>query len=324
MSSQPLLAVHDLRTYLLTRDGIVRAVDGVSFHLEAGETLGLVGESGSGKTITALSILRLLPKPTGKIVEGQIFFEGQDLLRMPEREFARWRGSRVAMILQDPMTALNPVLSIGYQVGEGPRLHRGLRGTRLLGEVLRLLELVRIPAAQHRIRAYPHQMSGGMRQRIVTAMAISTNPCLLIADEPTSALDVTTQVAILELLKNLQQQLGLALLLITHDFGIVNRTCDRVAVMYAGRLAEMGSLKQVMETPAHPYTMSLLSCVPRLQGTTGRLPSIAGQPPDLRSPIPGCAFAPRCPRARPVCRQEPPPKVQVGPEHIAYCWDLEG
>lgn len=324
MNSQPLLAVQDLRTYIFTRYGIVRAVDGVSFHLGAGETLGLVGESGSGKSMTALSILRLLPKPAGKIVGGQILFQDRDLVQMPEREFARWRGSKVALILQDPMTALNPVLTIGYQVGEGPRLHAGLKGKRLLGEVLRLLNLVRIPAAKHRIREYPHQMSGGMRQRIVTAMAISAGPRLLIADEPTSALDVTTQVSILELLKEIQRQLGLAMLLITHDFGIVNRTCDRVAVMYAGRLAETGSLKEVMEMPAHPYTISLLSCVPRLQGTAGRLPSIAGQPPDLRSPILGCAFAARCPRARPICQREPPPLVQVGPGHSAYCWDIEG
>ncbi len=324
MSSQPLLEVQSLRTYLFTRYGIVRAVDGVSFYLRPGETLGLVGESGSGKSMTALSILRLLPKPTGKIVGGKILFEGQDLVQVPEGEFARWRGSKVAMILQDPMTALNPVLNIGYQVGEAPRLHRGFKGKRLWQEVMRLLGLVHIPAAEHRIRDYPHQMSGGMRQRIVTAMTISANPRLLIADEPTSALDVTTQVSILELLKDLQRQLGLAMLLITHDFGIVNRTCDRVAVMYAGRLMETGSLQQVMEAPAHPYTIGLLSCVPRLQGATSRLVSIAGQPPDLRSPIPGCPFAPRCPRARPVCREEPPPMVRVGPEHIAYCWDLEG
>jgi peptide/nickel transport system ATP-binding protein len=245
MNSQPLLAVQDLRTYIFTRYGIVRAVDGVSFHLRAGETLGLVGESGSGKSMTALSILRLLPKPAGKIVGGQILFQDRDLVQMPEREFARWRGSKVALILQDPMTALNPVLTIGYQVGEGPRLHAGLKGKRLLGDVLRLLNLVRIPAAKLRIREYPHQMSGGMRQRIVTAMAISAGPRLLIADEPTSALDVTTQVSILELLKEIQRQFGLAMLLITHDFGIVNRTCDRVAVMYAGRLAKTGSLKEV-------------------------------------------------------------------------------
>jgi oligopeptide/dipeptide ABC transporter ATP-binding protein len=322
MSDQPLLAVQDLRTYLFTRYGIVRAVDGVSFDLKDGETLGLVGESGSGKSMTALSIQRLLPKPAGKIVGGKILFEGQDLVQLSEREFAHWRGSKVALILQDPMTALNPVLSIGYQVGEGPHLHLRLKGSRLLGEVLRLLDLVHIPAARQRIREYPHQMSGGMRQRIVTAMAISAGPRLLIADEPTSALDVTTQVAVLELLKDLQRRLGLAMLLITHDFGIVNRTCDRVAVMYAGRLVEMGSLEQVMETPAHPYTIGLLSCVPRLQGATGRLTSIAGQPPDLRSPIPGCAFAPRCPRAKPICRMEPPPLVQVGPGHSASCWDL--
>jgi oligopeptide/dipeptide ABC transporter ATP-binding protein len=322
MSDQPLLAAQDLRTYLFTRYGIVRAVDGVSFDLKDGETLGLVGESGSGKSMTALSILRLLPKPAGKIVGGKILFEGQDLVQLSEREFAHWRGSKVALILQDPMTALNPVLTIGYQVGEGLHLHLRLKGSRLLGEVLRLLDLVRIPAAKQRIREYPHQMSGGMRQRIVTAMAISAGPRLLIADEPTSALDVTTQVSVLELLKDLQRRLGLAMLLITHDFGIVNRTCDRVAVMYAGKLVEMGSLQQVMETPAHPYTISLLSCVPRLQGAAGRLPSIAGQPPDLRSPVPGCAFAPRCPRARLVCRTDPPPSVQVGPGHSAYCWDI--
>ncbi len=324
MSHQPLLTVQDLRTYMFTGYGTVRAVDGVSFSLRSGETLGLVGESGSGKTMTALSILRLLPKPMGRIVGGNVIFEGQDLVQMSEREFTRWRGAKVAMVLQDPMTALNPVLNINYQVGEAPRLHRGLKGKRLLGEVLRLLGLVRIPDAEHRIRDYPHQMSGGMRQRIVTAMAISANPRLLIADEPTSALDVTTQVSILGLLRDLQQQLGLAMLLITHDFGIVNRTCDRVAVMYAGRLVETGSLQQVMETPAHPYTIGLLSCVPRLQGTTGRLSSIAGQPPDLRAPMPGCAFAPRCPRARPICSTESPPRVQMAPEHIAYCWDLEG
>lgn len=319
---EPLLQIKDLQTHLFTRSGVVRAVDGISFDLNAGETLGLVGESGSGKSMIGLSILRLAPQPVAKIVGGQMLFRGRDLLHLTNEEMRRLRGTQIAMILQDPMTALNPVFTIGYQVGEGIRIHRGWKGRRLANEVTRLLHEVRIPGGEHRKRAYPHQMSGGMRQRIVIAMSVANEPDLIIADEPTSSLDVTTQLSILKTLKDLQLQKKTAMILITHDFGVVNRTCDHVAVMYAGKLMETGPVRSVMKSPAHPYTIGLLNCIPGLRTELSRLNSIEGQPPDLRSFFPGCRFASRCARASDICRDQPPPEISVGSGHVAYCWHV--
>ena len=251
-----------------------------------------------------------------------MLFRGRDLLHLTNEEMRRLRGTQIAMILQDPMTALNPVFTIGYQVGEGIRIHRGWKGRRLANEVTRLLHEVRIPGGEHRKRAYPHQMSGGMRQRIVIAMSVANEPDLIIADEPTSSLDVTTQLSILKTLKDLQLQKKTAMILITHDFGVVNRTCDHVAVMYAGKLMETGPVRSVMKSPAHPYTIGLLNCIPGLRTELSRLNSIEGQPPDLRSFFPGCRFASRCARASDICRDQPPPEISVGSGHVAYCWHV--
>jgi oligopeptide/dipeptide ABC transporter ATP-binding protein len=320
--SDVVLDVKDLRTYFFTRWGVVKAVDGVSFSVHAGETLGLVGESGCGKSVTSLSILRLLPEPAGRIVGGQILFEGEDLVPKSEAEMCQIRGGRIAIILQDPMTSLNPVFSVGEQIAEAFRIHRRLSGKRLWELVTDMLRLVKIPSPEVRAQAYPHQMSGGMRQRVVGAIGISCQPRLLIADEPTTSLDVTIQAQYLRLLKELQSELGLSLIFITHDFGVVAKLCDRVAVMYAGRIVESAGVRELFNHPAHPYTAALLNSVPRLEGPIERLASIPGQPPALYNLPPGCSFAPRCPYARDVCRQQYPPEVAVGEGHTARCWML--
>jgi oligopeptide/dipeptide ABC transporter ATP-binding protein len=317
----PILRVEGLRTQLRSEQGVVKAVDDVSFELYPGETLGLVGESGSGKSMTCLSILRLLPERIGQIVGGRVLFEGTDLLRLSEAEMQRYRGRRIALILQDPMTSLNPVLTVGDQVAEPVRLHRGLRGRALLLEVVGALRRMRIPAPEARVRAYPHQMSGGMRQRVGGAIALAAQPTVLIADEPTTALDATIQAQYLALLKELQRQSGLAIIFVTHDFGIVASMCDRVAVMYAARIVEQASVRDLFERPAHPYTEALLRSVPRLEEETERLYSIEGQPPALHALPAGCSFAPRCPHARARC-QQPPPAVTVDAAHSALCWKL--
>jgi oligopeptide/dipeptide ABC transporter ATP-binding protein len=298
---------------------VVKAVDGVSFTLSKGETMGIVGESGSGKTMTSLSILRLLPT-AGRIVGGEIRFAGQDLLGKSDQEMQRIRGSDIAMILQDPMMSLNPLFTIGEQIAEPLRVHRGMRGAGLLNRLKELLNGVRIPSPETRLRDYPHQMSGGMRQRIVGAIAISCEPSLLIADEPTTSLDVTIQAQYLRLLKDIQQRVGLAMMFITHDIGIVAKMCDHVAVMYAGKLVERAPMRTLFKAPKHPYTEALLKAVPRLNTTTDRLWSIEGQPPDLADISPGCPFSPRCPVAEDRCRRDTPPEFQVGPNHYARCW----
>jgi oligopeptide/dipeptide ABC transporter ATP-binding protein len=316
--------VHELHTHVITRHSITRAVDGVSFDIGPGEALGLVGESGCGKSMTASSIVRLFPTPAARIVSGSIRLAGQELTTLPPEEMRRLRGRSIATILQDPLAALNPVFRVGFQLAEPLRGHFGLTGAALRDEVTRLLSLVRVDPPATRMRSLPHELSGGMRQRVVTAMAVSARPELLLADEPTSSLDVTTQRAVLRMLKGLQGELGMAMLLITHDLGVVRRTCDRVAVMYAGRIVEHGPVGRIVTHPAHPYTIALQACVPRPSAHGTRLTSIPGQPPDLRRTAPGCAFAPRCLRVRPRCLDQSPPPVVVSPQHVASCWDLQG
>jgi peptide/nickel transport system ATP-binding protein len=315
-----LLEVRDLQTYIYTRRGVVKAVDGATFSVRRGETLGIVGESGSGKSMTCLSILRLVPEPGGRIVGGRIVFDGHDLLAKSPEEMRRLRGSRIAMILQDPMASLNPALTVGAQIAEALTLHRGLRGRALDTRVLELLRQVRISDPERRVHAYPHQMSGGIRQRVAGAIAISCQPSLLIADEPTTSLDVTIQAQYLRLLKEIQRATNLALVFVTHDLGIVAKLCDRVAVMYAGRIVETGTTREIFNRPRHPYTIGLLNCLPTLRRGREPLAAIEGQPPDLAAVPAGCAFAPRCGLAEPRCRQTPPPLEAAGVEHRVACF----
>src|SRR5882672_30883 len=313
--SAPLLVVEDLKTHFFTRRGITKAVDGVSFTLNAGETLALVGESGSGKSVTCLSLVRLVPEPAGRIVGGRILFEGEDLMLKTRAEMRRVRGKQIAMVLQDPMTSLNPALTIGTQVSEVVRLHQKLRGATLRTRVLDALGRLRISAPGSRLRQYPHQFSGGMRQRVSSAIALSCAPRLLIADEPTTSLDVTIQAQYLELLKEVQASAGVAVILVTHDFGIVAANADRVAVMYAGKIVELGSTLQVFDNPGHPYTRALLRCLPDVELTRHELVEIGGQPPDLARLPPGCPFAPRCPGRQPICEEAYPPSVPLASGH---------
>jgi len=319
MTAEPLLDVRDLKVSFRTEDGLVKAVDGVSLTLSEGETLGIVGESGSGKTTLALSLLRLLP-PAARIVAGEVRFEGDDLLRKPAAQMRRIRGKRIAMILQDPMASLNPLFTIGDQVAEPIRVHEGASRGSAWVRALELLRAVRIAAPELRVREYPHQMSGGMRQRIVGAIAISCEPRLLIADEPTTSLDVTIQAQYLNLLRDLQRARHLAMIFITHNLGIVAKMCDRVAVMYAGRMVEAGPIRKIFNAPAHPYTKALLESIPRLGDGRERLIAIDGQPPDPANPPAGCPFHPRCPQVLDRCRQEAPPEVAVGEGQTARCW----
>src|SRR5216117_3066883 len=315
----PLLVVDDLKTHFFTRRGITRAVDGVSFTLRAGETLALVGESGSGKSVTCLSLVRLVPEPAGRIVGGRVLLDGEDLLGKSPGQMRRVRGKQIAMVLQDPMTSLNPALTIGTQIGEVVRLHQGLRGPSLRERVVDALRRLRIPTAEGWLGRYQHQLSGGMRQRVSSAIALSCAPRLLIADEPTTALDVTIQAQYLELLKDVQASAGVAVILVTHDFGIVAAIADRVAVMYAGRIVEMGSTLQVFDNPSHPYTRALLRCLPDVGLKREQLVEIGGQPPDLARLPPGCPFAPRCPERQAICEQVAPPTVTVENGHTASC-----
>ncbi|MCH8993877.1 MAG: ABC transporter ATP-binding protein [Chloroflexi bacterium] len=317
-----LLEVRDLRTYFFTDDGVVKAVDGVSYDVEEGETLGLVGESGCGKSVSALSILRLIPTPPGKIVGGEVIFEGEDLLKVDEAEIRHVRGNRIAMIFQEPMTSLNPVLTIGRQLTEGLELHLNMDGESAERRAIQLLELVGISEAAARISDYPHQFSGGMRQRVMIAMALSCNPKLLLADEPTTALDVTIQAQVLEILARLSRELGTAVVIITHNLGVVARYADRVNVMYAGKIVETASAKTLYEQPRHPYTLGLLKSVPRLdQEKKTKLEVIEGTPPDLINMPPGCSFYPRCTFRVDRCAQEAPPMQAVGDKHQAACWE---
>ncbi|UCB42730.1 MAG: ABC transporter ATP-binding protein [Dehalococcoidales bacterium] len=314
-----LLEVEDLQTHFIKGNDRVRAVDGVSFHVDENETLGLVGESGCGKTVSCLSVLRLVPKPAGRIVGGKIMFEGQNLLAMSEREMQKLRGNKISMILQDPMTSLNPVFTIGDQIREAIAIHSKLDKASLVSRVIEMLGLVKIPSPETRISGYPHQMSGGMKQRVVGAVCISCRPKLLIADEPTTSLDVTVQAQYLQLLKDIQRELGMALIFITHDFGIVANICDRVAIMYAGRIVESASVRDILYRPAHHYTASLLKAVPTLQTSMERLVSIPGQPPRLDSLPAGCKFAPRCTQPDGDCLQEEPPLIEIADNHYVRC-----
>jgi oligopeptide/dipeptide ABC transporter ATP-binding protein len=319
-----ILEVHDLHTHIFTRWGVVKAVDGVSFYLRQGETLGIVGESGCGKTMTALSLLRLVPRPGGRIVQGKVILEGENLLDKSDNEMRHIRGRRISMILQDPQTSLNPVFTVGNQLIEGIRIHHHQEDYQsLVRRAIDALKQVRVAAPERRVQDYPHQMSGGMKQRVVGAISISCEPRVIIADEPTTSLDVTIQAQYLRLLREIQEETGLSLIFITHDFGIVAKMCDRVMVMYAGRVVESGPVREIFNKPSHPYTQALLSSVPKLEERPERLYSIQGQPPALWDVPPGCRFAARCAYADDRCQQAYPPSFTVGEGHIADCWRLE-
>jgi oligopeptide/dipeptide ABC transporter ATP-binding protein len=316
----PLLDVLDLRTEFRTSAGVVRAVDGVTFDVRTGETLALVGESGCGKSVTALSIMRLIPVPPGRIAGGRVLFDGRDLLALPDREMRRVRGKDIGMVFQEPMTSLNPVLTIGRQVTETLEHHLGMRPAQARARAAELLATVGIPEPTRRLAQYPHEFSGGMRQRVMIAIALSCRPRLVLADEPTTALDVTIQAQILELLRQLSRQFGVAMVMITHNLGVVARYADRVNVMYAGRVVERGAAVEIYARPRHPYTLGLLRSVPRLdRPRRARLDPIPGQPPDLARLGPGCPFRPRCPFAVERC-QEMPPLAEVEPGHLSACW----
>ena len=320
-----VLEVQDLRTYFYTLDGVTRAVDGVSFEVREGETLGIVGESGCGKSVTALSIMRLIPPKIGRTVSGMIRFDGRDLLGLEEQEMRDIRGNRIAMIFQEPMTSLNPVLTVGDQIAEAVTIHQKAGRAEAMARAVEMLRLVRIPDAERRVRDYPHQFSGGMRQRAMIAMALSCNPKLLIADEPTTALDVTIQAQILKLVLELKGRFGAAVMLITHDLGVVAETCQRVIVMYAGRKVEEAEVAELFDRPMHPYTRGLMASIPRRGGAkpARRLTEIPGIVPSLREPIPGCAFAERCGFATERCRREAPALARSGNGHWVACWEAE-
>ncbi|HEX5835506.1 MAG TPA: ABC transporter ATP-binding protein [Pyrinomonadaceae bacterium] len=314
-----LLEVKDLRTYFETDDGTVKAVDGISFQLQSGETLGIVGESGSGKSVTNLSIIRLVPEPPGKIVSGEVIFKGQDILLLPPNAVRRIRGRRIAMIFQDPMTSLNPFMKISRQLMEMTELHLGHTKAEAYEHAVKMLETVGIPDARARAGSYPHEFSGGMRQRVMIAMALSCKPELLIADEPTTALDVTIQAQILELIKKLKQETGTSVILITHDLGVVAGMTDHVIVMYAGKIFEQAKTKELYARPGNPYTKGLLRSVPDPTAEQGNLYQIPGLPPDVAHLKPGCPFAERCERAEEICRREFPPFVELTSDHHSLC-----
>jgi peptide/nickel transport system ATP-binding protein len=322
----PLLTIDSLQTHFFTEDGITRAVDGVSFTVDPGETLGIVGESGCGKSVTALSILGLLPQKIGRVVGGSVRFEERELLGLSEPDMRKIRGNRIAMIFQEPMTSLNPVHTIGDQIAEAVQIHQRLNRADALKRAAEMLRLVRIPDAERRVKDYPHQFSGGMRQRAMIAMALACNPKLLIADEPTTALDVTIQAQILKLMIELKSRFGAAIMLITHDLGVVAETCQRVIVMYAGRKVEEAPVLELFDRPAHPYTRGLMASIPRRKARTERkkrLYEIPGMVPNLREPIVGCAFAPRCAFAQDRCRMEAPPLREMSYGHVTACWEAE-
>ena len=322
-----VLAVQDLCTEFRTKVGIARAVDGISFELKAGEILAIVGESGSGKSVTSLSIMGLIPDPPGRIAAGRVIFDGQDLTKLSDRQLQQLRGSSLSMIFQEPMTSLNPVLSIGRQITEGIRQHLGMNGEQARIHAIEMMRRVGIPAPEHRLKEYPHQFSGGMLQRVMIAIAMSCNPKVLIADEPTTALDVTIQAQILELMQELRDTTGAAIMLITHDMGVVAEMADRVIVMYAGQKIEEGRVDEVFRTPCHPYTLGLLGALPRLghAGAVGQteLNEIPGVVPALTDLPPGCRFSDRCSLATDKCRTEPPPLESKKPNHLAACWYSE-
>ena len=319
-----LLQVRDLKTYFYTSQGVVKAVDGVSYDIQEGETVALVGESGCGKTMSALSIMRLVPRPQGKIEDGEILFQGRNLLALDEEEMRKIRGAEIAMIFQEPMSSLNPVLTIGRQITETLEAHHPVSGEEAKRRALDLLRLVGIPDPAQRFSDYPHQLSGGMRQRVMIAIAVSCGPKLILADEPTTALDVTIQAQILELLRGLSQEFGLAMIIITHNLGVVARYADRVHVMYAGKIIESASAREIYRNPRHPYTLGLLRSVPRLdQPRRAKLDPIEGQPPDLWNLPVGCSFAPRCKFLVERCMREAPPLRELENHHRSACWVAE-
>ena len=324
-AAEPILEIDDLRTHFFTRDGTVRAVDGLTCSLGAGETLGIVGESGCGKSITALSILRLVPSPPGRIVGGTIRFRGRNLIDLTEADMRTLRGNRISMIFQEPMTSLNPVLTVGHQITETLTLHQGLPRRAAIARAVEMLTLVRIPEPGRRLRQYPHQLSGGMRQRVMIAMALSCNPQVLIADEPTTALDVTIQAQILHLIGELKEKFGTAVLLITHDLGVIAETAQRVVVMYAGRKVEEAPVDKLFDAPLHPYTRGLIAAVPRLgssvNGQRRRLAEIPGMVPSMRDAPVGCSFAARCAFATDRCHRDYPPIEVIGGDHLVACWN---
>ena len=327
--AENILSVENLRTYFRTEAGVAKAVDGVSFSIDRGETLGLVGESGCGKSVTSLSIMRLIPSPPGEIIDGRILYRGRDLVQMSESEIRGVRGNDIAMIFQEPMTSLNPVFTCGFQIDEAVALHQRLGAEAAREKTVEMLQLVGIPDPGQRANEYPHQLSGGMRQRVMIAMALSCNPDVLIADEPTTALDVTIQAQILELLERLQSELGMAVLMITHDLGVIAEVADRVAVMYAGKIVESAPVAQIFEHPRHPYTIGLLESIPKLHEKQDKLSVIPGTVPDATRFPSGCRFAPRCSHAEDVCRSQEPPLLSVGSAdgndtQTVACWFAEG
>jgi peptide/nickel transport system ATP-binding protein len=321
--AERLLEIKGLKTHFFTEEGVIRAVDGINLYIDKGETLGVVGESGCGKTVTALSIMKLIAIPPGKIVEGQVLYEGRDLVSLPPAQMRKIRGKEISMVFQEPMTSLNPVFTIGEQIAEAVRLHEGLGRRAAMDKTVEMLKIVHIPNPERRVKEYPHQLSGGMRQRVMIAMALSCNPKLLIADEPTTALDVTIQAQILELLNELKAKLGMAVLLITHDMGVIAETAQRVMVMYAGKVVEEAAVKELFKEPLHPYTQGLLRSIPRIDTAATqkkRLEAIPGVVPSLLHLPQGCRFAPRCQFVKPMYTEKEPPLKAVKPGHKVACW----
>ena len=323
--AEAILEIKNLKTHFHTPDGVVKAVDGVTYDLHAGETLGVVGESGCGKSVTALSILRLIPEPPGRITGDGIFFEGEDLTQLPTRELRKIRGNKISMIFQEPMTSLNPVFTIGFQIAEAVMLHQGLSKKDAMDKAAEMLDLVGIPLPRQRVKEYPHQLSGGMRQRVMIAMALSCNPKILLADEPTTALDVTIQAQILDLMFKLKDDLGTAIIMITHDLGLVAETCQRVVVMYAGKIVENAPVDEIFANPMHPYTIGLLNSIPKLRTSAtdkeqGRLQEIPGVVPSLHRLPTGCTFNPRCPEVFGMCLENEPELKEVSPNHFVRCF----
>jgi len=318
LRKEPLLEIRHLKTYFYSDEGVVRAVDDVSLNIGRGEVLGVVGESGCGKSTLALSILRLI-RPPGKIVGGEIIFDGNDLLKLSEEEMRKIRGAKISMVFQDPTSCLNPVFTVGSQIEEAVILHQKLKGKERLAKVIEMLRKVRIPSPEERYKNYPHQFSGGMRQRVMLAIALSCNPDLLIADEPTTNLDVTIQAQVLSLMKDLQREFKSSILLVTHNMGVIAKMSDRVAVMYAGKIVEVADVIPIFEKPYHPYTEALLRSIPKISKIIERLESIPGVVPSLVNPPPGCRFHPRCRYAKEICKREEPPLIEIEPGHLVAC-----
>ena len=318
--SEPVLQVKGLKTYYYTEEGVVPAVDGLDFEVEPGETFAIVGESGCGKSVTSLSILRLIPSPPGKIIDGEIIYHGQDLVKKSEREMRNIRGNDISMIFQEPMTSLNPVFTVGQQIGESFRFHQQMGKAEMLKKSIEMLRLVGIPEPEHVINDYPNQLSGGMRQRVMIAMALACNPKILIADEPTTALDVTIQAQILDLMRDLQKKMGMAIIMITHDLGVVAQMCDEVIVMYAGSICEQGTADEIFYNPCHEYTKGLLRSIPSASNVGEKLEPIHGTPIDLLNMPAGCPFAPRCEAAMKICLRERAERMRINEDHLASCW----